>query len=160
MKVEFHTQADYDCWLATNPDFSKVTAFKAIDLFLVEELPDLPSCTEFKVYRLPLVTSLPDLPVCIYFWSDDLPLVTALPDLPKCTVFRAYNLPLVTALPELPKCTVFWADEHLHRLRAEKMIEVKKNKGRESDMKEVTWDDVLGVLALFWWKPRWWRLLR
>ena len=68
-KVEFRSQAKYDLWLASKPDFSRIT--------------------DFVVYDLPLVTALPDLPAVTYFRADNLPLVTALPDLPAVTGFVA-----------------------------------------------------------------------
>ena len=50
-RVEFYTQAKYDRWLASSPDFSRVT--------------------DFVAYNLPLVTSLPDLPAVTYFRADN-----------------------------------------------------------------------------------------
>ena len=56
-KVEFYDQAKYDLWLASKPDFSRIT--------------------DFVAYNLPLVTALPDMPAVTYFRADNLPLVTA-----------------------------------------------------------------------------------
>ncbi len=50
-KVEFYSQNKYDLWLATNPDFSKVTDFWAYNLPLVTALPDLPAVTDFWAYN-------------------------------------------------------------------------------------------------------------
>ena len=68
-KVEIYSQAKYDEWLASKPDFSKVT--------------------DFRAFNLPGLTALPDLPAVTDFWADSLPGLTALPDLPAVTDFRA-----------------------------------------------------------------------
>jgi hypothetical protein len=46
-KVEFHSQARYDLWLASKPDFSRITDFRAYNLPLVTALPDMPAVTDF-----------------------------------------------------------------------------------------------------------------
>ncbi len=61
-RVEFYTQAKYDEWLASHPDTSSITVFRAYNLPLVTVLPDLPSVTDFWAYNLPLVTVLPEQP--------------------------------------------------------------------------------------------------
>ena len=70
-RVEFYTQAEYDAWLASNPDLSQITDFRANNLPLVTALPDLPAVTDFWANNLPLVTALPDLPAVTYFWAGD-----------------------------------------------------------------------------------------
>ena len=47
-KVEFYSQQKYDIWLATNPDFSRITKFRAENLPRVTALPDMPAVTEFR----------------------------------------------------------------------------------------------------------------
>ena len=47
MKVKFFSQASYDAWLATDPDFSKITDFAACNLPGVVSLPELAACTYF-----------------------------------------------------------------------------------------------------------------
>jgi len=47
-KAEFYTQAKYDLWLASKPDFSRITYFRAFDLPLVTALPDMPNVTYFR----------------------------------------------------------------------------------------------------------------
>ena len=46
--VEFRTQAQYDLWLATKPDFSRITHFWADNLPLVTAMPDMPNATYFR----------------------------------------------------------------------------------------------------------------
>ena len=46
-KVEFYDQAKYDLWLASKPDFSRITSFRAYNLPLVTALPDMPAVTYF-----------------------------------------------------------------------------------------------------------------
>ena len=70
-KVELHCQADYDLWIASNPNFAEITYFVARNLPLVTELPGLPNVTAFWAEDMPLVTTLPDLPNVTDFWADD-----------------------------------------------------------------------------------------
>lgn len=46
-RVEFYSQAKYDQWLASNPDFDQITYFRAFNLPGVTALPDLPAVTDF-----------------------------------------------------------------------------------------------------------------
>ncbi|MFE3839524.1 hypothetical protein, partial [Pseudogemmobacter sonorensis] len=62
VKVEFYDQARYDEWLASQPDFSRITTFWADNLPGLTALPDLPAVTTFRAYNLPGLTALPDLP--------------------------------------------------------------------------------------------------
>ena len=47
-KVEVYSQAQYDLWLASKPDFAAVTDFWAENLPGVTALPDLPAVTTFR----------------------------------------------------------------------------------------------------------------
>ena len=69
-RVEFYSQREYDIWLATNPDFSRITHFWAYNLSLITALPDMPAVTHFWVYNLPLITALPDMPAVTHFRAD------------------------------------------------------------------------------------------
>lgn len=60
-KVEFYSQEEYDLWIASKPDFSKITYFRAYNMPGVTALPELPACADFLADNLPGVTELPEL---------------------------------------------------------------------------------------------------
>ena len=97
-RVEFYNQCEYDLWLARNPDFSKITHFRAFDLSLVTALPDMPNVIEFVAINIPMLTAFPSMPNVIEF--------------------LAFNMPLVAVLPDMPNVKKFMADKHLTELRS------------------------------------------
>jgi hypothetical protein len=70
-RVEIYGQEKYDLWLASKPDFSRITYLRVINTPGLTALPDLPAVTYLWVENTPGLTALPDLPAVTYLRVDD-----------------------------------------------------------------------------------------
>ena len=69
-KITIYGQEQYDLWIASKPDFSRLTEVWFINLPLMVTAPDMPAATYVRFANLPLMVTAPDMPAATEVWFD------------------------------------------------------------------------------------------